>query len=230
MSRRPGAGDAEQPVPPRPPIAIKGRAEGLRITVDRGEPAALEAALRSQLLDGSGRFFARAAVTLQMPPGPLDLELAARLGRVVEAAGLDLVAVVNAAAGSSAPARSPAEAAAAPPAPPEGALVVPRTLRSGQRVLHAGSVLVLGDVNAGAEVIAGEHVVVWGRLRGRVEAGQARPEDPELGACVCALDLAPTQLRIGPAVARAPEEADRVPAPEVARLREGRIVVDPWLA
>lgn len=229
MSRRPGAGDAEQPVPPRPPIAIKGRAEGLRITVDRGEPADLEAALRSQLLGSGGRFFARSPVTLQMPPGPLDLELAARLGRVVEAAGLELVAVVNAGAGAGG-VRSPAEAAAAPPAPPEGALVVPRTLRSGQRVLHAGSVLVLGDVNAGAEVIAGEHVVVWGRLRGRVEAGQARPEDPELGACVCALDLAPTQLRIGPAVARAPEEADRVPAPEVARLREGRIVVDPWLA
>jgi septum site-determining protein MinC len=107
---------------------------------------------------------------------------------------------------------------------PEGAaLVVRRTLRSGQRVVHDGPVLVLGDVNPGAEVVAGGSVVVWGRLRGMVEAGRLFEE-----SVVCALDLAPTQLRIGAAIARAPEEPGRVPVPEVAREGESGIIVDAW--
>ena len=99
------------------------------------------------------------------------------------------------------------------------------TVRSGQRVAHEGAVVVVGDVNPGAEVIAGGSVVVWGRLRGIVEAGVAEGGEHSI---VCALDLAPTQLRIGPALARAPEEPDRTPVPEVARQVDGQIVVDAW--
>ena len=78
---------------------------------------------------------------------------------------------------------------------------------------------------AGGEVSAGGSVVVWGRLRGFVEAGQA---PGARDAVVCALDLAPTQLRIGDSLARAPEEAERTPVPEVARESDGRIVVEAW--
>lgn len=45
------------------------------------------------------------------------------------------------------------------------------SLRSGQRVESEGSVVVLGDVNAGAEVIAGENIVVLGIIRGLAHAG-----------------------------------------------------------
>ena len=72
--------------------------------------------------------------------------------------------------------------------------------------------LVLGDVNPGAEVVAGGSVVVWGRLRGVVEAGQAEGSGP---AVVCALDLAPTQLRLGTALARLLADG----AVEVAEVR-----------
>lgn len=48
---------------------------------------------------------------------------------------------------------------------------VSHTLRSGQRVECAGDVVVLGDVNVGAEVIAGGSVAVMGALRGLVHAG-----------------------------------------------------------
>ena len=48
-------------------------------------------------------------------------------------------------------------------------------------------------------------------------------------AIVCALDLAPTQLRIGSHIARAPEEEERVPViPEIARVHDGGILVEPW--
>ena len=74
----------------------------------------------------------------------------------------------------------------------EGAIVVRRTLRSGFSLQHSGHVVVIGDVNPGAEIIAGGDVIVWGRLRGMVHAGAEGNED----AVVCALDLSPTQLRI----------------------------------
>src|SRR6476661_4379615 len=47
-------------------------------------------------------------------------------------------------------------------ADPPGALFVRRTLRSGMRIHHDGDVCILGDVNAGAEIVAGGDVVVWG--------------------------------------------------------------------
>lgn len=45
------------------------------------------------------------------------------------------------------------------------------SLRSGQKIEFEGSLIVLGDVNAGAEVIAGENIVVLGELRGLAHAG-----------------------------------------------------------
>ena len=44
-------------------------------------------------------------------------------------------------------------------------------LRSGQKIEYEGSVVVLGDVNAGAEIIAGENIVILGDLRGLAHAG-----------------------------------------------------------
>lgn len=113
--------------------------------------------------------------------------------------------------------------AAAEPAP----LVLRRTIRSGQAVRHTGMVVVIGDVNPGAEVIADGDVFVWGKLRGVVHAGANGDEYARVGALI----LAPTQLRIGRFIARAPDENRvlRWPA-EVARVRDGRIIIEPWSA
>jgi septum site-determining protein MinC len=86
--------------------------------------------------------------------------------------------------------------------------------------------VVIGDVNPGAEVIAGGDIVVWGRVRGLVHAGALGDE----GAVICALDLAPTQLRIAGTIARSPEERRRKPVPEIATAQEGHIVAVPWHA
>ena len=50
-------------------------------------------------------------------------------------------------------------------------ILVHRTLRSGQALHHAGHVTLIGDVNPGAEIIAGGDIVVWGKLRGIAHAG-----------------------------------------------------------
>ena len=44
-------------------------------------------------------------------------------------------------------------------------------LRSGQREEFSGSIAILGDLNYGAEVIAGENIIVTGRIRGMAHAG-----------------------------------------------------------
>ncbi len=109
---------------------------------------------------------------------------------------------------------------------PDAGLVVHRTLRSGQTLRHTGSIAVIGDVNPGAEIVAGGDIVVWGKLRGVVHAGAMGNEK----AIVCALDLSPTQLRIADRIARSPEDKRRRTQPEVASIRDGKIVAESWEA
>jgi septum site-determining protein MinC len=78
-------------------------------------------------------------------------------------------------------------------------------------------------VNAGAEIVAGGSVIVWGRLRGVVHAGAQGNEK----AVVCAMELAPTQLRIAGEIAVSPKKQGKS-QPEVACLKDGQLVAEPW--
>jgi septum site-determining protein MinC len=104
-------------------------------------------------------------------------------------------------------------------------LLLRRTLRSGQSIQHPGHVVIVGDVNPGAEIVAGGDVVVWGRLQGTVQAGALGNDD----AIVCALELCPMQLRIGSYIATSPkEQGGGGRHPEVASVIDGQIVARPW--
>jgi septum site-determining protein MinC len=103
-------------------------------------------------------------------------------------------------------------------------LVLRETLRSGRSVYHDGHVAIIGDVNPGAEVIAGGNVIVWGKVRGLVHAGA----HGDSSAFICALALTPTQLRIADQIAVAPGDLRRRPMPEKALLVDGQIVAEPW--
>ncbi|MGI6493171.1 MAG: septum site-determining protein MinC [Pelotomaculum sp.] len=74
----------------------------------------------------------------------------------------------------------------------EAAVLVKRSLRSGQRITYAGHVVVMGDINSGAEVISGGNVVVLGKCRGVIHAGV----DGNKSAMVIARELLPTGLSI----------------------------------
>ncbi len=105
-------------------------------------------------------------------------------------------------------------------------LLVRRTLRSGQRVRFNGNVVVLGDVNPGAEIIASGDIVVMGTLRGVAHAGATGSAE----AIVAAFRLQPVQLRVGAVIGRAPDgHPARADAPEVARLRDGALVIERFL-
>lgn len=45
------------------------------------------------------------------------------------------------------------------------------SLRSGQKLENEGSIVIIGDLNSGAEVIAGENIIILGRLMGLAHAG-----------------------------------------------------------
>ena len=105
----------------------------------------------------------------------------------------------------------------------EEALFVRRTLRSGFKLQYPGPVVVLGDVNPGAEIIAGGDIIIWGRLKGMVHAGAQGDEN----AVVCALELAPTQLRIADTAAITPQKHTSAP-PEIARLQDGKLLAESW--
>lgn len=104
------------------------------------------------------------------------------------------------------------------------ALFQSRTLRSGTRIEFPGHVVVLGDVNPGAEIVAEGNVIVWGRLRGMVHAGSKGNRK----AIICALDLSPTQLRIADEVSAILNQQES-PQPEVARINEdGKLQAELW--
>lgn len=111
------------------------------------------------------------------------------------------------------------------PALPPGGLLLKETIRSGRSIYHEGHVVIIGDVNPGAQIIAGGDVVVWGHLRGFVHAGALGDET----AVICALDLNPTQLRIADQITISPDTRRHKPEPEQAAIREGQIVAEPWL-
>lgn len=103
------------------------------------------------------------------------------------------------------------------------AVLVKRTLRSGNSIQHSGPVVVIGDVNPGAEIVSAGDIVVWGRLRGMVHAGA----DGDDTSVVCALDLSPTQLRIAGKIALTPKRRGK-PQPEIARIQDGQVVAEAW--
>lgn len=116
--------------------------------------------------------------------------------------------------------------AGGPPVPDleEATLLIRRHMRSGQRIRYNGNVVVLGDVNPGAEIEAAGDIVVMGTLRGLAHAGANG--DPE--RIIAAFRLQATQLRIAQHIARAPEGETPPPVPEVAVVREGQVTIDSY--
>ena len=103
------------------------------------------------------------------------------------------------------------------------AILVRKTLRSGFSLNNPANIILIGDVNPGAEIIAGGSILVWGRLRGVVHAGC----DGDTSKCVYALVMNPSMLRIADLVALPPSKKGK-PLPEVARIHEGKVVVEAW--
>ena len=80
------------------------------------------------------------------------------------------------------------------------------SLRSGQRLEYDGSLVVIGDVNAGAEVIASENIVILGNLRGLAHAGAKGNKD----AIIEASEIDAVQIRIADKVKEIEKEDGQI--------------------
>lgn len=209
-------------------IAIKGNKDGLRLQLDEAaEWGELVEALRRQFLQGAN-FFQGAQIIVDIGERALTDDQLAGLLELMRQHGVRPDSLASTARESRNAARSAGLAArplarAADTEERAGAGFIARTVRSGQLIRHHGHVTVLGDINAGAEIIAAGNVIVWGRLRGTVHAGALGDRSAIIGA----LELAPTQLRIADLIARPPEgSANRYP--EVAFVENDQINVEAW--
>ena len=119
---------------------------------------------------------------------------------------------------------------AAKPAPaakdemqPQEMVVINRTLRGGQEITTKSSVLVCGNVNPGAQIIAGGSIDIRGTCRGMVHAGAYGDSK----AFIIADHLMPTQIRISNLIARSPDEMEKTDRAERASIKDGQIVIEP---
>lgn len=81
------------------------------------------------------------------------------------------------------------------------------SIRSGTREEYVGSIVICGDVNSGAEIVAGGNISVLGTLRGVAHAGA----NGNTKAIITANVIESTQIRISNLVKEVTEREERCP-------------------
>lgn len=100
-----------------------------------------------------------------------------------------------------------------------------KTVRGGQLINYSGNIVIIGDVNSGAEVYAGGNIIVMGRIKGQVHAGVGGNKK----AIISALSLQPEVLQIADIITIAPDDSEKPSYPEVAKIKDDTILVEPYL-
>lgn len=105
------------------------------------------------------------------------------------------------------------------------------TLRSGQVLKCDSSIVIIGDVNPGAKIIARGNIVIIGALKGNAYAGAAGDES----CFVTALTMDPVQIKIGNVIGRSADKGPweairsrkRAFEPQMAIVCDGNILIEP---
>lgn len=223
-------------------IIIKGFRDGVIVTLDSAETWQSLVDDLARHIDSQSSFYAGARVTLDVGTRPVTRHELSSIKAMLERRGAALINILTESSttldsasamdirGNLKPANAPGAVAVAeePTISSEedgsSGVLIRKTLRGGRTVKSRGHVVVMGDVNPGAEIIAGGDVIVWGRLRGIVHAGAEGDES----AVVCALDMMPTQLRVAGFISVAPVDKRHKAQPETAFIRDRKIVVEAW--
>jgi septum site-determining protein MinC len=217
-------------------IQIKGLRDGLLVSLDDAPWAEQRVALLAQV-DGQPAFFQGARLALDVASQVLHVNELVDLRDQLSERGIFLWAVISESPTTEKTAQLLGLATRiSKPRPEEGrkfavenlgeetALFLHRTLRSGTRIEFGGHIVILGDVNPGAEIVSEGNVMVWGHLRGMVHAGSKGNRN----AVICALDLSPTHLRIADEVSAALNPQAH-PRPEIVRInKDGKLQAELW--
>ena len=100
-----------------------------------------------------------------------------------------------------------------------------RTIRGVRCSNREGNIVIIGDINSGAEVSAGGNIIVLGSIRGHVRAGVGGNRN----AIIAAFILQPELLQIADLITIAPDDGIKPSYPEVARVKDEIIIVEPYL-
>ncbi|NLF51301.1 MAG: septum site-determining protein MinC [Leptolinea sp.] len=218
---------------------IKGINDGLLVTLGEGEwPLLREQLLRN--IEERAAFFQGARLALDVGSHVIKAADMGALRDKLGNFGITLTAVVSSSGvtektalmlGIATSIQSPRKTTVADARPVEApvplsgeaAVFVQKTLRSGMKIENKGTIIVLGDVNPGAEIVAGGNVIIWGRMKGTAQAGC----NGNNGAVICALEMAPMRLKIaGATLEGKPRKAKA--GPEYASLVSGMVIIQPW--
>lgn len=96
------------------------------------------------------------------------------------------------------------------------------SLRSGQKIEEDGSIVIIGDVNSGAEVVAADNIVVLGNLRGLAHAGAKG----NTKAIIAAGKLDTVQLRIANIVKEIDRDEEPMHRQAYVYINEDKMVIE----
>ncbi len=210
----------------RPAVEFKGTKEGVTIfCLDGANFEDIISNLKTRLQQRAA-FFAEAEVRVDVGSRQLTSKEKELLADVISNYSKMKLAAIQTLSDRQSAITADRGSASAADAMREGyregrSLVIKRTLRSGQSIHFPGHVIVLGDVNPAAEIVAEGDIFVFGTMRGNAHAGVSG----DRSASVAALKLAPTQLRIADVISRSPDEDTLPDHPEYAFISENRIMI-----
>jgi septum site-determining protein MinC len=206
-------------------VTIKGLKYGLQLTFAKGASFDdVQANLLDKLQSGNN-FFIR-GTTVFVPKGSFAEEQTEALRKMFHRHGMLFSTELkrpNLAPPSRDTAKTPAPKVKEAVEEAQKMMVINRTVRGGQEITANCSVLICGNVNPGAQIIAGGSIDIRGTCRGFVHAGAFGDKT----ACVVADRLMPVQIQIADIIARAPDEPEKVSQAERAIIKDNTIVFEP---
>lgn len=194
-------------------VVFKGSRTGLQLVLNESvEFSDILIQLRNKLESAMG-FFGK-GTTIHVDPDLFDEEQQIEVENLLQQYGMFLKILL--------PQAEPEQIVETQLPSEEEVMVIEQTIRGGQEIIHDGSILIKGNVNPGAQVIAGGNIKVEGTCRGIVHAGAYGDAD----AIIVADRMRAMQIRIADLAARAPDHLEEVNYPECARIKNGEIVIE----
>ena len=191
-------------------ITFKGTNKGLQVLIDKSlDFAQLQEALHKKLASCTNFFTPDTVLSLE--DLPFSREEKSVLINIFQAYQLKLKIIAK------------QEPAKKPSLPDK---IINRTIRGGEEVTYKGSIVIYGNVNPGAKIIAGGNIDIHGSCRGVVHAGAFGNSD----TCISADKLMPLQIRIAGFIARSPDDNDDSSSKgtEKAVIKNGNIILEPF--
>ena len=210
-------------------VKIKGSKTGLQLSFAANATyEAVLADIKEKLVSGSG-FFLRGTL-VQIPADAFSAEKREEIKQLFHEYGLicrvfkgkEILPAMQAQINMQQEQIKAAETQAAELKAQE-MVVVNRTIRGGQEIKTKSSVMICGNVNPGAQIIASGSIDIRGTCRGMVHAGAYGDNT----AFIIADHLMPTQIRISNLIARSPDKMEMTERAERAFIKNGQIVIEP---